>query len=190
MVWWVAVGLLWAVTGAVAQERVPLRDKLDGRAVQLEKHPDGTHRFITQDAQGLEMHLTPKEYADRAYRQRTGASTWKRWTHGVLNISSPAGIVWVALGFLGQLLFTGRMLVQWLTSEKHKRSVVPVAFWWMSLGGASMLLIYFVWRKDIIGVLGQSTGWMIYSRNLYLIYRNRRKPGMGEDPGPEPELEG
>ncbi|HHQ49151.1 MAG TPA: hypothetical protein ENK19_09765 [Acidobacteria bacterium] len=80
--------------------------------------------------------------------------------------------MWVALGLLGQVLFTGRMVVQWLVSEKRKRSVVPVIFWWMSLGGATMLLIYFLWRKDIVGVLGQSTGWFIYSRNLWLIYRH------------------
>ena len=80
------------------------------------------------------------------------------------------GIAWVGIGLLGQLLFAGRMLVQWLTSEKRGRSTVPVAFWWMSLTGASMLLVYFIWRKDVVGVLGQSTGWLIYARNLYLIH--------------------
>jgi lipid-A-disaccharide synthase-like uncharacterized protein len=89
----------------------------------------------------------------------------------VLNITGPAGIAWVAMGLLGQVLFTGRMILQWLTSERARRSVVPVGFWWMSLAGASMLLAYFVWRRDIVGVLGQSAGWMIYSRNLWLIYR-------------------
>ncbi|MCY2958467.1 MAG: lipid-A-disaccharide synthase N-terminal domain-containing protein [Planctomycetota bacterium] len=89
----------------------------------------------------------------------------------LLNITSPAGIVWVTLGFLGQLLFTGRMLVQWLISEQSRRSVIPTAFWWMSLAGASMLLAYFLWRRDPIGVLGQATGWFIYVRNLWMIYR-------------------
>ncbi|MEM8872751.1 MAG: lipid-A-disaccharide synthase N-terminal domain-containing protein [Planctomycetota bacterium] len=77
----------------------------------------------------------------------------------------------VGLGLFGQVLFTGRMLVQWLVSEKQKRSTVPVVFWWMSLGGASLLLIYFVWRRDIVGVLGQGTGWGIYARNLWLIHK-------------------
>ena len=95
----------------------------------------------------------------------------------------------MALGFLGQLLFTGRMLVQWLVSERHRRSIVPPIFWWMSLAGASMLLTYFVWRRDIVGVLGQATGWMIYSRNLWLIYRTgAQPPSVSDDPGPEPEL--
>ncbi|HAI14296.1 MAG TPA: hypothetical protein DCM28_21505, partial [Phycisphaerales bacterium] len=73
--------------------------------------------------------------------------------------------MWVAVGLLGQVLFTGRMIVQWIASEKSKRSVVPTAFWWMSLIGASMLITYFIWRKDVVGVLGQATGWFIYVRN-------------------------
>ncbi|MEL7087846.1 MAG: lipid-A-disaccharide synthase N-terminal domain-containing protein [Planctomycetota bacterium] len=97
----------------------------------------------------------------------------------VLNITTAVGVLWVGLGLLGQLLFTGRMVVQWLVSEKHGRSVVPPVFWYLSLAGASLLLAYFVWRKDIVGVLGQGTGWAIYARNLYLIRRNR-----GENPTP------
>ena len=64
------------------------------------------------------------------------------------------------------------MLIQWLASERERRSVVPVVFWWMSLGGATMLMVYFVWRKDIVGILGQSLGWFIYARNLSFIYRD------------------
>ena len=75
----------------------------------------------------------------------------------------------MALGLLGQLLFTGRMLVQWLHSERVGRSEVPPIFWWMSLGGAAMLLTYFLWRMDIVGVLGQSLGFVIYLRNIMLI---------------------
>ncbi|MEO1236901.1 MAG: lipid-A-disaccharide synthase N-terminal domain-containing protein [Planctomycetota bacterium] len=89
----------------------------------------------------------------------------------MLNITTAAGVAWVALGLLGQVLFTARMLVQWLASERQQRSVVPPVFWWLSLVGATMLLVYFVWRKDIVGVLGQSTGWAIYARNLALIYK-------------------
>jgi lipid-A-disaccharide synthase-like uncharacterized protein len=95
--------------------------------------------------------------------------------HGVLyvlfNITSPWGFAWIAVGFLGQLLFTFRMLLQWWSSEKAKRSVVPVAFWWGSLFGGLLLFVYFCWRKDIIGILGQSTGIFVYVRNLVLIHR-------------------
>lgn len=92
----------------------------------------------------------------------------------LFNITSWFNVSWVALGFLGQICFTGRMLVQWIVSEKEGRSVVPTAFWWMSLGGASMLILYFIWRKDIVGVIGQSTGFLIYLRNLRLIVREKR----------------
>lgn len=112
--------------------------------------------------------LTPDEFATLLYTDYYGRNR----LFAVLNITSPVGIAWVGLGFLGQLLFSGRMLIQWLASERKRRSVVPVAFWWMSLGGATMLMIYFVWRKDIVGVLGQATGWLIYLRNLRLIYRS------------------
>jgi lipid-A-disaccharide synthase-like uncharacterized protein len=94
----------------------------------------------------------------------------------LLNITTPLGIAWVTLGLLGQVLFTGRMVVQWLVSEKKHRSVVPPVFWWMSLFGASMLITYFIWRKDIVGFLGQGTGWLIYSRNLWLIYKAKPEP--------------
>jgi len=88
-----------------------------------------------------------------------------------LNITSwKTGLFWVSIGLLGQVLFTGRMIVQWISSERQQRSVIPVSFWWMSLGGATMLIVYFVWRVDIVGVLGQSTGWFVYLRNLWLIY--------------------
>ena len=97
-----------------------------------------------------------------------------RFFYRLLNITGPVGVAWVLFGLLGQVIFAGRMILQWLVSEKQQRSVVPVAFWWMSLGGASMMLIYFVWRRDIVGVLGQSTGWVIYGRNLWFIYREGR----------------
>jgi len=66
-----------------------------------------------------------------------------------------------------------------------------VAFWWMSLIGASMLIVYFTWRIDVVGVLGQSTGWVIYVRNLWMIYRPgpaARQVRLTDDPAPEPEL--
>jgi lipid-A-disaccharide synthase-like uncharacterized protein len=113
--------------------------------------------------------LTPDEFTKFLYESRTRAG----WLETIFNITSPVGIIWVSVGLLGQILFTGRMLIQWFASEKSGRSVIPVAFWWMSLIGATMLLIYFIWRRDIVGVLGQATGWGIYVRNLVLIRRSR-----------------
>ena len=116
----------------------------------------------------------------------------RSFVNRLFNITSPWGIAWVLVGLLGQALFTGRMIIQWLASERLGRSTIPVAFWWCSLIGASMLLAYFIWRKDIVGVLGQGLGWFIYIRNLSLIYRggNRNEIDPKSDPDPEPSLEG
>lgn len=110
-----------------------------------------------------------REIERRQQARQPGADGRSR-LYRLLDITSPLGLIWVATGFLGQFLFTGRMIVQWLVSEKEKRSVVPTAFWWMSLAGASMLLAYFIWRQDIVGVFGQATGWLIYARNLWLLH--------------------
>ena len=83
--------------------------------------------------------------------------------------------LWVAVGFLGQLLFTARFLVQWVQSERQRRSVTPVAFWYFSLGGGLVLLLYAVHRRDPVFILGQAAGLLIYSRNLWLIGRERRR---------------
>lgn len=81
---------------------------------------------------------------------------------------------WLIVGFSGQALFSGRFLLQWLASEKKKRSVVPIGFWFFSLGGSILLLIYAIHRKDPVFILGQSTGFLIYSRNLQLIFREKK----------------
>lgn len=77
-------------------------------------------------------------------------------------------------GWLGQALFFSRFLVQWLISEREGRSVVPVVFWYLSLGGGSLFLVYAIWRQDLVLTLGQSIGLLVYSRNLVLIHRSRR----------------
>ena len=82
--------------------------------------------------------------------------------------------VWIAIGLLGQLAFTSRFLVQWIASERRRESVIPVAFWWLSIAGGATLLSYAIWRMDPVFILGQSAGFVVYSRNLMLIYRERR----------------
>jgi len=79
---------------------------------------------------------------------------------------------WLAIGFLGQGLFSARFLVQWIASEKRGESVVPVAFWYFSIGGGLLLFAYSLWRVDPVFIVGQSLGVFIYSRNLYLIHRS------------------
>ncbi len=73
------------------------------------------------------------------------------------------------LGLLGQGLFSMRFLVQWIASEKAGKSVVPFSFWLFSLGGSIFLLIYAIYRKDPVFILGQAPNLLIYSRNIWLI---------------------
>lgn len=77
------------------------------------------------------------------------------------------------LGFAGQTFFSARFLLQWLVSERKKRSVIPVGFWFFSIGGSILLLIYAIHRRDPVFILGQSVGLFIYSRNIQLIFRKR-----------------
>lgn len=83
--------------------------------------------------------------------------------------------LWLIIGFAGQLLFTSRFLVQWIASERSRRSVVPRAFWWFSLAGGATLLAYSVWRQDPVFALGQAGGLIVYTRNLMLIARARHE---------------
>jgi lipid-A-disaccharide synthase-like uncharacterized protein len=77
-----------------------------------------------------------------------------------------------AIGFLGQFMFSMRFFIQWIYSEKRKKSVVPKSFWYFSLFGGTLLLLYAILRKDIVFTLGQAAGIVIYLRNLYLIKKH------------------
>jgi len=81
--------------------------------------------------------------------------------------------IWVGIGLCGQAVFFMRFLVQWLASEREGRSVIPLAFWYFSIAGAVILLIYAIYRLDPVFILGQAGGFLIYLRNLYLIRRER-----------------
>ena len=83
--------------------------------------------------------------------------------------------LWVLLGFIAQAMFTGRFLVQWIASERAKRSVVPVAFWTFSLAGGALLLVYALHRKDPVFIIGQAAGLFIYTRNLFLIAGEKKR---------------
>ncbi|MBI1212541.1 MAG: lipid A biosynthesis [Alphaproteobacteria bacterium] len=78
--------------------------------------------------------------------------------------------VWVAIGFLGQGFFFSRFLVQWWASERARRSVVPIAFWYFSIGGGVVLLAYSIYKMDPVFIMGQGLGLVVYFRNLYLIF--------------------
>jgi lipid-A-disaccharide synthase-like uncharacterized protein len=84
---------------------------------------------------------------------------------------------WLVVGFLGQALFFSRFLLQWIASERRGESVVPRGFWYLSLGGAALLLAYAIWRRDPVFILGQSFGFLVYTRNLVLIRNRARDAG-------------
>lgn len=82
---------------------------------------------------------------------------------------------WILLGFVAQFFFMMRFVVQWIASERARRSVIPLAFWFFSLGGGLLLLIYAVHRRDPVFIAGQGLGLFIYVRNLWLIVAERRR---------------
>lgn len=96
---------------------------------------------------------------------------------GALQVNTWGEFYWVMIGLSGQLLFTMRFLVQWVVSERSRKSVIPVAFWYFSLAGGLVLFSYAVWRRDPVFIIGQSTGLIIYLRNLWLIHVEKRSLG-------------
>ncbi|MCM2294296.1 lipid-A-disaccharide synthase N-terminal domain-containing protein [Allorhizobium sp. BGMRC 0089] len=89
-------------------------------------------------------------------------------------INNTADLIWVVLGLVAQLIFSLRFIIQWLVSEKEKRSVIPTAFWWISIVGSIMLLAYGIHRHDPIIILGQALGIVVYGRNLMLLYQGQK----------------
>ena len=89
---------------------------------------------------------------------------------------------WLAFGIVAQLVFTGRFLVQWVASERAGRSVIPVAFWVLSLVGGMMTLVYGIERREAVIIMGQAFSTIIYVRNIMLIVRERREAQAGNLP--------
>ncbi|MFP5212663.1 MAG: lipid-A-disaccharide synthase N-terminal domain-containing protein [Acidobacteriota bacterium] len=84
----------------------------------------------------------------------------------------------LVLGFAAQGLFSARFLVQWLASERAGKSIVPLSFWILSVFGGALLLVYAILRQDPVFILGQAAGLVIYARNLYLLYKEKKTGGV------------
>ena len=98
------------------------------------------------------------------------AVTWFGQEHRVL------GLDWnylVIIGLIGNLTFSMRFIVQWLTSEKQGESVIPVSFWYWSIGGSVIMCCYFIFRRDPVGILAYLPNSIIYIRNLMLIRKRK-----------------
>lgn len=89
--------------------------------------------------------------------------------------------LWLGIGFLGQLLFSMRFLYQWIQSERARRSIVPEAFWYLSAAGGATLLAYAIYKEDPVFIVGQAGGLLIYSRNIFLVWREKHRAARGGD---------
>src|SRR3954462_257523 len=94
--------------------------------------------------------------------------------------------LWLIVGFAGQAIFTARFLVQWIASERKGGSVVPVAFWWLSLVGGLTLLSYASYRQDPVIIVGQGMGLIVYARNLMLVGKAKRRTTRRHKRSPHP----
>ncbi len=99
---------------------------------------------------------------------------------------SAAELVWLGVGLFAQLMFSMRFLIQWIATERARASIVPETFWYFSFLGGLMLLSYAIHRMDPVFIIGQATGQIIYSRNIYFIWQGKK---VDEGP-PEIPMEG
>lgn len=81
--------------------------------------------------------------------------------------------LWLVLGLAGQGIFAARFIVQWIVSERERQSVIPIAFWYLSMLGGVLLFMYAIYKRDPVFIIGQSTGVFVYGRNLWLIHKRR-----------------
>jgi lipid-A-disaccharide synthase-like uncharacterized protein len=103
------------------------------------------------------------------------------------DVKSWGELVWAGIGLGGQFFFFMRFFIQWIASERQKRSVVPLAFWYFSIGGGAVLLAYAIYKRDLVFILGQGGGLIIYVRNLMLISRHRASLQAAGNQAPPPE---
>lgn len=96
------------------------------------------------------------------------------------NILNIVELFWAGFGLFGQMMFFGRFFIQWLASERKKQSVVPIAFWYFSIAGGVLLLVYACYKRDVVFILGQGAGLAVYVRNLVLIQKHKARMEAGE----------
>ena len=185
-----AIGMWLVLQPALNREAYDLELRVCAQEIRLKQtdptpseSSDGSTLYTVVSPPALaeatgNLALSPREAMDLAGQTLAdwqARPALERTLLGFFNITSWTNFAWVALGLIGQAAFFGRMFIQWIVSEKSRQSQVPEIFWWLSLAGGILLFTYFVWRVDVVGVLGQSTGMVIYARNLRLIHKERRR---------------
>ncbi len=93
---------------------------------------------------------------------------------------------WVVLGFIGQVLFGSRFFIQWIVSEKCGESIIPGVFWYLSMVGSVILFTYATYKHDPVFIMGQCSGIFIYTRNIMLIYKKKRRLSTATGEGNNP----
>ena len=143
----------------------------DSQAHVFLDRQEGRFAYLIQRSDASLERVSPEEMARRMYDDE------KAEEGGLaLNLHNPVLLIWLGIGLVGQVLFTGRMVVQYVASHRQGKSVVPPLFWWMSLVGSVLLLAYFLWRRDPIGLLGQAFGSFVYLKNILWIGAEARQP--------------
>lgn len=171
------VGMWLVLMPALSRESYDFEIKVGSKEIKLKLHDSG-YEFVAPP-ELVSAGIVSGSEKDRLIQQQIDAwnarPAFERRVMGFFNISTWTNFLWVAVGLVGQAAFFGRMFVQWVVSEKSRQSQVPEIFWWFSFVGGVFLFTYFVWRVDVVGVLGQSTGIVIYARNLRLIYKQKQR---------------
>jgi lipid-A-disaccharide synthase-like uncharacterized protein len=157
----------------------------DTRAqVYMQQDPSGAIQYFVWHPGGSLDKVTFSDLTNQLYQAGKAGGIASFFGAGSTTV-----LFWLGLGLFGQLLFTGRMVVQWIASERKGTSIVPPMFWWMSLVGSLLLLSYFLWRRDPIGLLGQAFGSFVYLRNIIWILEGKKLDPVpaiqAEDPMPE-----
>jgi len=183
--------------------RVRLRDAAEPTRLLHEEvfeglRPEGSEPLRVK--LGLRRPLSRETFLNRSVVCETAARIAGRGEFTILRESAPHYLIfekpktlaekirldrWVILGVAGQILFMMRFLLQWIVTERRRESTIPIAFWWCSLVGGLIVLLYGLVEREPIIILGQSCGFVVYTRNLFFIYKKKRQ-GVEEQPPLEP----
>ena len=176
----VFLGMWLVLQPALSRSHSDLTILVGAHEILLERidyNGQNAYRIISPRALRTDLPIVHREldtFLEKQIEEWNARPAFERHLLGFFNNTSWGTFGWVAIGLVGQGAFFGRMFVQWIVSERTRISTVPEIFWWFSFIGGICLFTYFVWRVDIVGVLGQSTGIVIYARNLKLIQKEKQ----------------
>lgn len=190
MILLVFLGMWLVLQPALSRSATDLTVTVGAHEILLMRAHDGDqvqYQIIAPKTMASERLMNPAEldsFISTQVELWNARPVLERHLLGFFNITTWGTFGWVMIGLIGQAAFFGRMFVQWIISERSQISTVPEIFWWFSFIGGVCLFTYFVWRVDIVGVMGQSTGIIIYARNLRLLHKERARNTPQTNPQP------